>query len=530
MGSVGAWKWCMSLISSCKNYKQFKSIHAIFITNGFHQNTYAISKLISFLSLYSHGNLSYASLLFQQTHAPNAFIYNTLIRAYSSSSQPHLSIHYFHLMLNDSKNDKSNNNNLVVPDYHTFPFILIACAKLNLLSDGKKIHAWILKNGLASSDRHLQTALLRFYLECSGLIQAQMVFDEIPLRDVIQWNVLINGYLRLGNDSKALTLFREMFISGVEPDEFCVATSLTACAHLGALQQGIWIHEYIHRKEEFIEDVFVGTALVDMYAKCGCIDKAVEVFEKIQNRNVFSWAAMIGGFAVHGFAEVAIHCLERMVNEDGIKPDGVVLLGILTACTHAGLEKQGWFLLENMEAKYKIVPKHERYSCMVDLLCRSGHLDEAVKLIRKMPMKPLASVWGALLSACRGHGNVELAELAVEELVKLENENGVKEDGTYVQLSNIYLGARRSDDAHRIRKMISDKGIKRTPGCSVVEVDGVVNEFVAGDVTHPSQLEIHSTLGLLSIHISEDSLTWLLGKESRIAPFDIFQFMNLVYP
>ncbi|MCL7033431.1 hypothetical protein MKW94_008300 [Papaver nudicaule] len=516
MGSVEVWKWCMSLISSCKNYKQFKPIHAIFITNGLHHNTYAISKLITFLSLYSHGNLSYASLLFQQTQNPNAFIYNTLIRAYSNSSQPHLSIQYFHLMLNESKNDSRTNTDLVVPNYHTFPFVLIACANLSLLSDGKKIHAWILKNGLAPSDRHLQTALLRFYLECSGLTEAQMVFDEIPLRDVIQWNVLINGYLRLGSDSKALNLFCEMFKSGVEPDEFCIATGLTVCARLGALQQGIWLHEYIQRKEEFIKDVFVGTALVDMYAKCGCIDKAIEVFEKIQKRNVFSWAAMIGGFAVHGFAEVAIHCLERMVNEDGIKPDGVVILGVLTACAHAGLKKQGWYLLGNMEAKYRIVPKHEHYSCMVDLLCRLGHLDEAVKLIRKMPMKPLASVWGALLSACRGHGNVNLAELAVEELLKLENENGVKEDGTYVQLSNIYLGARRSDDAHRIRKMISDKGIKRTPGCSMVEVDGVVNEFVAGDAMHPLQHEIHSTLCLLSIHLSEDSLTWLLGKESRL--------------
>ncbi|OVA09095.1 Pentatricopeptide repeat [Macleaya cordata] len=497
--SVRTWRWFMSLVKSCSNMRQFKAIHAIFITNGLHHNTYAISKLISFVSLSSSCSLSYASLLFHQTQNPNSFIYNTLIRAHSNTSQPHLSLHYFHLMLNDD-------NTFVVPDHHTFPFVLIACSNLNSISEGKQIHSWVFKNGLVSSDGHLQTSLLRFYLECSGLIDAQNVFDEIPQRDVVQWNVLINGYLRCGRDSQALNVFRDMLLSGLEPDEFCVATGLKACSHSGALQQGIWIHDYIQKKDGFTEDVFVGTALVDMYAKCGCIDKAIEVFEKMPKRNAFSWAAMIGGFAVHGFAKEAISCLDRMVKEDGIKPDGVVFLGVLMACTHAGFEEEGWFLLENMPAKYGIVPKHEHYGCMVDLLCRAGRLDEALKLIQRMPMKPLASVWGSLLSACRTHINVELAELAVEELLKLENDSGAEEDGAYVQLSNIYLRARMCDDARRIRKMIGDRGIKKTPGCSVVEVNGVVNEFVAGDTTHPLQLEIHSILDLLSLHISNDPL------------------------
>ncbi|KAH0973755.1 hypothetical protein GBA52_025911 [Prunus armeniaca] len=157
------------------------------------------------------------------------------------------------------------------------------------------------------------------------------------------------------------------------------------------------------------------------------------------------------------------------------------------ACTHAGLLEKGKLLLDNMKTQYEIVPKHEHYSCVIDLLCKAGRLNEALKLIRRMPMKPLASVWGALLSGCRIHNNVDLAELAVKELLQLENDVRGEEVGAYVQLSNIYLGARRSEDAIRIRKMIGESGIKKTPGCSMIEVDGKVNEFVSGDVSHSHQ-------------------------------------------
>lgn len=289
----------------------------------------------------------------------------------------------------------------------------------------------------------------------------------------------------------------------VELDEWCAVTALTACTHLGALWQGKWIHEYVKKRKGFESDMFIGTAFVDMYAKCGCLDMAVKVFEKMPRKNVFSWAAMIGGFAVHGQAGKAIHCLERMQVDDGLRPDGVFLLGVLTACTHAGLQKEGELLLHNMESQYGILPKHEHYSCVVDLLCRAGKLREAYQLIRRMPMEPLASVWGALLSGCRIHNNVDLAELAVNELVLLENEDKTGQDGVYVQLSNIYLAARKTEDAIRIRKMIGDRGIRKTPDCSIIEVDGRVNEFVSGDV-HSCRAEICAMLDLLSFNYIQD--------------------------
>lgn len=386
----------------------------------------------------------------------------------------------------------------VVPDNHTFHFVLLACVNGDWLLEGKKIHNWVVKNGMVLLDGHIQTALTRLYFGCKVIDDARKVFDEIPVRDLIQYNATMNGYIRCGLAGDALRVFRHMLAFGIEPDEYCMATGLSACTHLGALWQGKWIHGYIKKRKVFESDVFIGTALVDMYAKCGCLDMAVEVFEGMPKRNVFSWAAMIGGFAVHGHAMKAIRCLERMRVDDKLRPDEIVLLGVLMACTHAGLLKEGQSLLDIMETQFGISPKHEHYSCVVDLLCRAGQLREALVLIRRMPMKPQASVWGALLNGCRICNNVELAELAVKELLLLEDADKMEEDGAYVQLSNIYLAVRRSEDALRIRKMIGGRGLKKTPGCSMIEVDGKVNEFVSGDVVHSDHVKICTMLDLLS--------------------------------
>ncbi|XP_077209948.1 putative pentatricopeptide repeat-containing protein At3g28640 [Tasmannia lanceolata] len=490
-GGFSAWNRCMSLARLCSNMQQLKSLHALFITQGLHHNNYALSKLIAFCALSLSGSLPYASLLFHHApQTPNSFIFNTLIRAYSRSSQPHQSLFYFRLMLSQQE-----------PNHHTFAFALSACANIPSLFVGRQIHTRVFKNGLAVSDNFVQTGLLRVYVECRVLCDAHHVFDEIPQRDSVLWNVLINGYLRCGLSSVALGLFRDMLVSDTVPDEFCVATALTACAHSGALLQGAWIHDYA-RKNGFSNDVFIGTSLVDMFAKCGCIEKAINVFDEMPERNVFSWAAMIGGYAMHGFANEALGCLESMEKQDGLRPDGVVLLEVLTACSHAGLRDKGYHVLLSMGARYGVMPKHEHYSCMVDLLCRAGELDEAFRLIQRMPMRPLASVWGALLSGSRIYGETELAELAAEELLLLERDGVVEEDdGVYVQLSNVYLGASRQEDAHRIRKMMGNRGIKKTPGCSVIEVDGELNEFVAGDDAHPLRLQICAMVRLLNHHI-----------------------------
>lgn len=319
----------------------------------------------------------------------------------------------------------------------------------------------------------------------------------------------MNGYLRRDIPSQALHLFDQLIVSGVELDEFVLTTALTACAHAGALDQGIWIHEYIRKKGgvALLNDPHICTTLVSMYAKCGCIDKAVEVFDGVPQRSSFLWAAMIGGFAMHGFAREAVVCLQRMQVEDGLQPDGIALLGVLSACCHAGLVEEGRLLLDQMQSQYGIPPKHEHYSCTVDLLCRVGRLEEAMELIKSMPMRPLASVWGSLLAGCRTYNNVELAELAVEELLRMEAElgSGVA-DGVHVQLWSLYMKANRQEDASRIRKLMSGGETKKAPGCSVIEVDGLANSFVSADQGHPLRIRIYEILDVFSDHVIQDPL------------------------
>ncbi|ESQ32639.1 hypothetical protein EUTSA_v10005682mg [Eutrema salsugineum] len=490
-----SWRSLILASQRCTTLRQIKSTHALFIIHGIHRNTYAISKLLTaFLPLPNlDKHFHYASIIFDSIELRNSFVYDTMIRICSRSSRPHLGVRYFRLMLTEDDEED------IAPSYLTFHFLLVAFLNASLFSVGKQIHCWVIKNGVLSSDGHVQTGIIRLYIEGKVLPDARKVFDEIPHPDVVKWDVLMNGYVRCGLGSEGLHVFREMLARGTEPDKFSVTTALTACAQVGALAQGKLIHKLLKKKKLLESDIYVGTALVDMYAKCGCIETALEVFENLSRRNVFSWAVLIGGYAAYGYAKKAIMCLDQMEREDGIKPDSVVLLTVLAACAHGGFLQEGRALLDNMEARYGITPKHEHYSCIVDLICRAGRLDDAVDLIEGMPMKPLASVWGALLNGCRTHKNVELGELAVKNLLDLEKGNADEEEAALVQLSNIYLIAQRNTEASNIRRMIGQKGIRKAPGCSVLEVDGNVTKFVSGDVSHQNLLQIHTMIHLLSV-------------------------------
>ncbi|CAN8266045.1 unnamed protein product [Cochlearia groenlandica] len=494
--SVVSWKSLILASQRCATARNIKSAHALFIINGLHRNTFAMSKILTaFLPLQNlDKHFHYASFIFDSIESRNAFVYDTMIRICSRSSRSHLGLRYFKLMLEEDDDDHQE----ISPSYLTFHFLLVSCLNASLYYMGKEIHCWVIKNGVFSSDGHVQSGIMRLYVEDRKLDNARKVFDEIPHQDVVKWDVLMNGYVKSGLGSDGLQVFKEMLARGTEPDKFSVTTALTACAQAGTLSQGKWVHEILKKKS--IEcDVFVGTALVDMYAKCGCIDTALEVFESLTRRNVFSWAALVGGYAAYGYAKKAITCLDMMEREDGIKPDSVVLLGVLAACAHGGFLREGKALLDNMGSRYGVTPKHEHYSCIVDLMCRAGRLDDALELIEKMPMKPLASVWGALLNGCRTHKNVELGELAVKNLLVLEKGNADEEEAALVQLSNIYLIGQRNAEASKIRQMIGQKGTRKAPGCSVLEVDGIVTKFVSGDVSHQDLLQIHTMVHLLSV-------------------------------
>uniref|UniRef100_A0A0E0D689 Pentacotripeptide-repeat region of PRORP domain-containing protein n=1 Tax=Oryza meridionalis TaxID=40149 RepID=A0A0E0D689_9ORYZ len=409
-----------------------------------------------------------------------------LSRRASSPAHPLLALRLLLLMLSPA-------SPLPPPDHLSFPFALSAAAAVSP-SPGTQLHALLVKNGLFPSDHYVTTALLQ--LHAARPDDARRVFDELPRREAIHYDLVIGAYARAGMAAEGLGVFRAMFVDGVAPDAVVLTTAIAACAQAGALDCGEWVHRYMERSAPgLLGDAFVGSALVSMYAKCGCLEQAVRVFDGMPVRNDYVWGTMVGAFAVHGMAEEAVSCLDRMAREDGVRPDGVAVLGALSACAHAGKVEDGLSLLKEMHRRYGVAPGHEHYACTVDMLCRVGRLHDAVALIETMPMAPLASVWGSVLTGCRTYANVELAEVAAGELGKL---GAGADEGVYVQLSNIYLDANRKDDARRVRKLIGSRGIRKVPAYSAVEVDGAVSSFVADDQAHPRRVEIWEVLLLLA--------------------------------
>uniref|UniRef100_A0A0D9X5U0 Diacylglycerol kinase n=1 Tax=Leersia perrieri TaxID=77586 RepID=A0A0D9X5U0_9ORYZ len=275
------------------------------------------------------------------------------------------------------------------------------------------------------------------------------------------------GEDQAGDGREALALFARMQAEGVRPDDTVLVGVLAACAQLGVLEQGKWVHGYLKANSIRIT-VFLGTALVDMYAKCGEVQLGLEVFKGMKEKNVLAWTTMIKGLAMHGRGSEALMLFSQMENL-GVRPDDIAFIGALCACTHTGLVDKGRELFNSMVTKYGIKPKIEHYGCMVDLLARNGLLHEAKEMIEKMPMKPDALIWGALMAGCRFHKNVELAEYVVKHWIELEPDKS----GAYVLLGNIYAASGRHASAREIRHLMREKGVDKTPGCSTVEIKGV---------------------------------------------------------
>lgn len=285
--------------------------------------------------------------------------------------------------------------------------------------------------------------------------------------------------------------------AGIEPDEYTFTSILSTCASLASLEQGKQIHAHVV-KNMFGSDVFVGSALVDMYAKCGSIDDAQKVFYEMPDQNVVSWNTIIVGCARHGCVKMAQDFFHQM-QRAGIKPDHVTFVGILSVCSHAGLVDEGFDYFDYMTNYCRIAPRLEHYTCIIDLLGRAGRLDEAEYLITKAPFEPNALVWRTLLGACRTHGNIDLGRLAAENLLKLEPQDAM----TYVLLSNIYAAAGRWDDVSNLREIMKYRGVKKEPGCSWIEVRNKVHVFVVGDRSHPETEAIYQKLDELISQMRE---------------------------
>ncbi|OVA07659.1 Pentatricopeptide repeat [Macleaya cordata] len=329
--------------------------------------------------------------------------------------------------------------------------------------------------------------------------KARTLFNKIPEseRDIVTWNAMIDGYILNGRSKEALELFHELWtVSSLTPDRATLVIALSAVAELGFIDEGSLIHDYIEKNGLNLNGK-LGVALIDMYSKCGSINNAMWVFGNLEKKNVDHWNSMINGLAIHGLGELALDLfmdMERL----SVKPDDITFIGVLNACGHSGLVKEGLICFELMRRVYGLKPKLQHYGCMVDLLGRAGFLEEARNLIEVMPIEPNDVIWRTLLSSCMNHENFEMGVKVANYLIELDS----TKSSSYVLLSNIYAGFGMWSDVSRVRMMMKERDIRKVPGCSWIELEGTVHEFVVGDKSHPQVREIYSVLDKLCTFIS----------------------------
>ncbi|RZC67050.1 hypothetical protein C5167_010737 [Papaver somniferum] len=410
----------------------------------------------------------------------------------------------------------------VKPNTITVSSTLPACSDLKDLNSGREIHGFAVRN-LMGDNVFVSSALVNMYANCASIRNSELVFENMSQRDIVSWNVILASQFSNGECDKALNFFQQMINEGVKldsaswnsvisgcmqngrtqealelfvrmqdlgfkPNNITVASVLPACTDLESLRGGREIHGYSYRHQH-LEDIVVGTSLVFMYAKCGELDLSRRVFDNLLQRDTIAWNTMILANSMHGNGEEALSLFHKMLNS-GVKPNSITFTGVLSGCSHSRLVDEAQSILSSMSRDYMIEPDADHYSCMVDVLSRSGQLKKAYEFIQEMPVQPTAGAWGALLGACRVYKNADLGKIAAKRLFEIEPEN----PGNYVLLSNILVTAKLWDDASEIREMMRDRGIFKMPGCSWIQVKNKVYTFVAGDKENDKSDAIYSFL------------------------------------
>ncbi|WZZ64975.1 pentatricopeptide repeat-containing protein At1g34160 isoform X1 [Brassica napus] len=482
-----------TLIQRCVTFSHIKQLHSHFLTAGHLQSSFLRSRLLDRCAVSPFGDLSLAVQIFRRIPKPLTNDWNAIIRGYAASSQPSLAFSWYRSMLSQA----SSSSSLCRVDALTCSFALKACARALCSSATRQLHAQINRRGLFA-DALLCTTLLDAYSKNGDLISAHKLFDEMPVRDVASWNALIAGLASGNRAHEALELYKRMELEGLRRNEVTVVAALGACSHLGAIEEGEKIHGYV-KDANLDQNVFVSNATIDMYTKCGFVDKAFQVFDQFTSKkSIVTWNTMIMGFAVHGEAHKALEIFKKL-ELNRIKPDDVSFLAALTACRHAGLVEYGTSIFNSMPCN-GVEPNMKHYGCVVDLLGRAGKLREAHDIICSMSMVPDPILWQSLLGASEIHKDVEMAEIASKKLIEL----GVNNDGDFVLLSNIYAAQGRWKDVGRVRDDMETKQVKKIPGLSYIEAEGTIHKFYNSDKNHQQWRKIYEKIDEIRFKIRED--------------------------
>ncbi|KAH7836640.1 hypothetical protein Vadar_003800 [Vaccinium darrowii] len=472
---------------------QARLVQKHLFSRGHQPETFLVNIL---LNMYVKFNLlDEAQALFDQMPHRNVVSWTTMIAAYTTAMLNDKALEFLILMLRDG----------IRPNMFTYSSVLRACQGLLNL---RQLHSSIIKTGL-DSDVFVRSALIDIYSKWGEPRNALHVFDEMVTGDSIVWNSIIGGFAQNTDGDEALNLFKRMKQAGFMADQATLTSVLRACTGLALLELGRQVHVHVIK---FKQDLILNNALLDMYCKCGSLEDANSTFTRMLDKDVISWSTMITGLAQNGFSRAALELFESM-KASGTKPSYITIVGVLFACSHAGLVEDGQYYFRSMKTCFGIDPGREHYGCMVDLLGRAGKLDEAVKLIHEMKDEPDAVTWRTLLGACRVHRNTDLAIYSAKKILSLEPNNA----GTYILLSNIYANSQRWEDVAEVRMAMRDRGVRKEPGCSWIEVNKQIHAFILGDNSHPQ---------IVAISMKLKQLIWRL-KELGYVPQTDFVLQDL---
>ncbi|XP_062187449.1 putative pentatricopeptide repeat-containing protein At3g49142 [Phragmites australis] len=508
---------CHHLLAQCKTLRELQKIHAHVVAHGLHPHHQSISCKI--FSCYANfGRSADACKLFNEIPRPDLISFTSLMSLHLQLDRHHEAVSLFSHVVTAGHR----------PDGFAVVGALTASGGVCDQRIGRAVHGLIFRLGLNSEvvvgnalidmycrcgmfeyallvfdkmflkDEVTWGSMLHGYIKCAGVDSALSFFDQMHVKSAVSWTTLVTGHVQARQPVRALELFGRMVLEGHHPTHVTIVGVLSACADIGALDLGRVIHGY-GSKCNASTNIIVSNALMDMYAKSGSIEMAFSVFQEVQLKDAFTWTTVISCFTVQGDGRKALELFWDMLRS-GVVPNSVTFVSVLSGCSHAGLIEEGRELFGIMCDIYNIDPQLEHYGCMIDLLGRGGLLKEAEALIADMNMKPDIVIWRSLLSACLVHGNDRMAEIAGKEIIKREP----GDDGVYVLLWNMYASSNKWREAREMRQQMLTRKIFKKPGCSWIEVDGVVHEFLVEDKTHDARREIYETLEYMTRQFKMD--------------------------
>lgn len=475
-----------SACSSLLHHEYGRQIHGMCIKFGLGRDIFAGCSLCD---MYARcGLLDFARIVFNEIESPDLASWNAIIAGVASCSNANEAMSLFSEM-----RDRE-----LIPDDLTVRSLLCACTSPLTLYQGMQVHSYIIKMSF-DSNVPVCNAILTMYAKCSALCNALLVFKELGKNaDSISWNSIIAACLQHSQAGEVFRLFSQMLASQNKPDHITFNNVMGACAEMASLEMGTQIHCYI-MKTGLALDVFVMNGLIDMYIKCGSLGSARELFNSIEDPDVVSWSSLIVGYAQFGCGEEALKLFRRM-RSLGVWPNHVTLVGVLTACSHVGLVEEGLQLYRIMQHEYGIIPTREHCSCVVDLLARAGRVHEAEDFINQMAFDPDIVVWKSLLASCKTHGNVDVGKRAAENILKIDPTNSA----ALVLLCNIYASSGKWEDVARLRGSMKERGVRKVPGQSWIEIQSKINVFFAEDSMHPERDEIYTILEELWLQMLDE--------------------------